>query len=168
MCKKLFISKLKMYQEYHTNCWTKVSHFISVPLIIFSLLTLTSWVHILVPHFFDLPLAWILSIAALVYYFMMDITLAAVLTGVFLIFNLIISLAIKNEPSWVSLQVFLYTYILGFILQFVGHFIEKKKPVLLDELRQFPFAPMCLAAEGFFYFGKMQTLKKAVEEVEHS
>lgn len=168
MCKKLFITNLKMYQEYHANCWTKVSHFIGIPLLLFSLLTLTSWVHILVPKFFDLPLAWILSIAVLVYYFMMDITLAAVLTGVFLVFNLIISLAVKNEPSWTSLQVFFYTFVLGVILQVVGHFIEKKKPALRDELKQLIFIPMCLAAEGFFYFGQMQALKKALEEVEHS
>jgi len=168
MCKKLFITKLKMYQEYHANYLTKISHFIGVPLLFFSLLTLTSWVHIRVPHFFDMPLAWLLSIAALIYYFMMDITLAGVVAGVFLLFNLIISLAVKNQPSWASLQVFLYTFILGLIFQFLGHFIEKKKPVLKDELRQLIFIPMCLVAQAFFYFGQMTALKKEAEEFEQT
>ncbi len=166
MCKKLLTKQLKAYHQYHTKCWTQITHFIGVPLIIFSLIILTSWAHIRVPGFFDMPLSWLLSIIVLVYYFFMDITLAAVLTVIFIIFNVIVSIAMKNRPSWISLQVFLFMFIIGWVFQFVGHFIEKKKPAFFDDFKQTLIAPLYLTAEAFFYFGLKSDLKKAIEENE--
>lgn len=165
MCKKMLARKLKMYHDYHSKCWTQLTHYIGVPLVIFGLLTITSWVHIRVPTVFDMPLPWLLSIAALVYYMLLDTAFAAVLAVFFIIFNVIISLAIKNQPSWLSFKVFLITFILGWILQFIGHVIEKKKPAFLDDLKQILTAPLFLVAEIFFYFGQKQGLKKAMEDV---
>lgn len=165
MLQHLLASQLKAYQQYHTGYWSKLTHFIGVPLIIFGLLTLTSWVHIRIPGFFDMPLSWLLSIIAVAYYFLLDMLFAVVIALVFIIFNIVISLFIKNAPSWLSVQAFLYTFIVGWVLQFIGHLIEKKKPALLDDLKQVLTAPLFLVAEVFFYFGKKQKLKKAMDEL---
>ena len=164
MCKKLLVRQLKNYQNYHTKFWTRLTHFIGVPLIIFSLITLTSWIHIRIPSFFDMPLSWLLSIIVLIYYCLLDITFAAVTAILFLIFNLIVSLTMKDCPSWISFQVFLYTFILGVMFQFIGHLIEKKKLAFMADIKQFLTAPIFLVAEVFFYFGLKLDLKQTPPE----
>ena len=50
---------------------------------------------------------------------------------------------------------FALTFILGWILQLVGHLIEGKRPALLDNFWQALIAPLFLTAEVFFMSGRM-------------
>lgn len=163
MCNINLAEKLKQYQECHSKCATKITHFIGVPLVLFALMTLASWIHIRVPGLFDISLLWVLSVAVLIYYYFMDVILAAVVTVMFLVFALIISLVFKEAPSALSIQAFLYTFIIGVILQLIGHFIEKKKPALMDGFKQGLIAPMFLAAELMFALGQKQDLKEKLK-----
>jgi len=161
MCKIDLTKKLNRYEEYHTKCATKVTHFIGIPLVIFAIMTLASWIHIRVPGFFDISLLWIFSITVLVFSYFMDVMLAAVVTVMFLVFALIISLVLKEAPSWLNLQVFLYTFIIGLVLQLVGHFIETKKLSLGKDYMLVLIAPLFLAAELMSYFGLRKKVSKS-------
>jgi len=156
---------LTVYNHFHQKKITKIIHFIGVPLILFSLLVILGWVHVRVPNVFDMPLAWLLTIAVVIYYLFLDLLIGASLGFVFILLNVIATLSSDNSPSWLSLQLFLYPFIIGWILQLVGHFFEKKKPAFSQGLWQIIIAPAYLMAQLFFYFGYKQKLQQRITDL---
>jgi len=157
---------LTVYNRFHQNKMTKITHYIGVPLIIYSLLVLLGWVHIRVPNVFDMPLAWLLTILVIIYYLFLDLLIGAALGVVFVLLNVIATLSSGNSPSWLSLQLFLYPFIIGWIIQLVGHFFEKKKPAFTQGFGQMIVAPIYLMTELFFCFGYKQKLKQRINDLE--
>jgi uncharacterized membrane protein YGL010W len=81
-----------------------------------------------VPDYFNITLAWLLTILVLIYYFFLDVTFTGVLTVVFIIFNIIAKLVSNNMPTETGLIVFLVCFIVGWAFQIIGHIFEKKRP----------------------------------------
>ncbi len=125
---------LTKYEESHRNHTNVLIHAIAVPSIY--LVTLGLLWSIPLPAFLaetDLTWAHILVLPALYYYFMLSGPIGAAMTFLtivsFGIINLIDSLGIS---VW---QFSLLLFVVMWILQFVGHKIEGKKPSFLDDLR---------------------------------
>jgi uncharacterized membrane protein YGL010W len=160
---------LSSYQSYHTKFATRVTHYIGIPLVVFSLLIFFGWIHIKVPNVFDLPLSWLITIAVLIYYAFLDITFAGTLAIVFLILNLIASYFSLPAPTWLGVKVFFITFIVGWAFQFVGHLLEGNKPAFLTNAIQLLVAPLFLTAEAFFALGYKQDLQiKVMNEEKQS
>jgi uncharacterized membrane protein YGL010W len=101
-------------------------------------------------------------LAVLIYYFALDAVLAAamaVLSAVLLFF----AERVASLPLGISATVFAVTFILGWIIQLVGHAFEGRKPALLDNLFQVLVAPIFLMAELFFALGAKHALREEVE-----
>lgn len=152
--------QLKMYASFHTQRATKITHYVGVPLIIFSLMILFGWIHLRVPTIFDLSFAWILSAALLIYYFFLDIALAAAATVFFVFFNIVASFISQPAVSWLGFKIFLVTFILGLLLQALGHLFEKQRPALTRNLSQALIAPLFLVAELLFTLGFKKNLQE--------
>lgn len=164
----VFIEKAKAYASYHTKPITKITHFIGVPVIVFSLMILFGFVKVEVPNVYSTDVATILTIAALAYYFRLNYKLAAVLTPVFIILKALASLISAMGPTSAAMEVFLVLFILGWIFQFAGHFYEKSRPAFMTNISSFLFAPLFLVAEAFFYFGMMNDLYNEIYGPEQS
>ncbi len=162
----LFVNKAKQYASYHTKNITKVTHFVGVPLIIFSLMIFFGFVKISVPGVFSTNLAWFLMIGVLVYYAKLNVKLAVSILPIFLIMIYLADMISSGGPTKGTFEIFLLFFVFGWVIQFVGHFYEKKKPAFMDNLSQLFIAPLFLVAEAYFYFGMLNDLYLEIYEAD--
>lgn len=158
-----FIEQAQFYAAYHQKSLTRSSHFIGIPLLIFSLMIFLGFFHLVVPGVMDLSFAEIATVVLLVYYYYLNWRLAMPLTVILLILLWLANLVSRHGPDSVSLWTFIITFVLAWIVQLVGHFIEGKRPALMDNLWQALIAPLFLIAEVFFLAGYLQDLKQQIE-----
>lgn len=136
------IDKLLMqYGESHQNKTNVVIHAIAVPSIYLVTLGLT-WC-LPVPSFlsqFDVTWAHVLAIPVLYYYFLLSGPVGAAMTlltiACFGVINLLVNAGIT---VWVFC---LALFVVMWVLQFIGHKIEGKKPSFLDDLRFLLIGPV--------------------------
>ncbi len=140
------ILKLKnlmdLYQDHHTKTITKLTHFIGVPMIYFAVMIPLCWL-----HFRGLPLTWFLTIGLISLYCFFDLRVAF---GSALVLVSLAGFATYCAGDQIHLQavaVFLIAFIVGWLIQFVGHYFEGNRPALFDNLLQIFIAPAFVAAE---------------------
>ena len=125
---------LNQYGESHKNKTNVVIHAIAVPSIYFVTLGLI-W-SIPVPEFianFNVTFAHILAVPVLYYYFKLSGPIGAAMTLLTLAsFGGIRLLQIADVSVW---QFCLALFVVMWILQFIGHKIEGKKPSFFEDLR---------------------------------
>jgi uncharacterized membrane protein YGL010W len=155
---KTLDQQMAIYAAYHHNRWNKLTHFIGVPAIIFSILIPMSWVSI----GDGLTLAHVFVGAVLAYYFLLDVPLAlatTVATGALLYAaKLVASTGVVS--GWIWFGAF---FVGGWIFQLVGHLFEGRKPALTDNLFQIFVAPIFLVAEVFFALGLKRDVLQKIE-----
>ena len=106
--------------------------------------------------------AWITLVAAGIYYVLLDIGLGLSLT------------VIIGAMTWAGTQIagmstvtWLVTgismFVVGWIIQFVGHYYEGKKPAFADDLVGLLIGPMFVSAEALFAIGMAQPLRHELE-----
>jgi len=160
---KTLEQQMAIYAAYHRNRWNKLTHFIGVPAIIFSILIPMSWVSI----GGDLTLAHVFVGAVLAYYFLLDVPLAVattVATGA-LLYAAKLAAGTGVVSGWIWFGIF---FVGGWIFQLVGHVFEGRKPALADNLFQIFVAPIFLVAEIFFALGlKRDVLEKVEASLAH-
>ncbi|CDZ76152.1 putative membrane protein [Legionella massiliensis] len=158
-----FIEQAKFYAAYHQKPITRYTHFIGVPLIIFSVMVFFGFLHLIIPGVMDITLAGLASLVLLGYYYYLNWRIALALTLIFIVLLWFANLVSQNGPNSTSLWVFIITFVLGWAFQLVGHFIEGKRPAFMDNLWQSLIAPMYLTAELFFLAGYMHDLQREIE-----
>ncbi|KTC84919.1 DUF962 domain-containing protein [Legionella brunensis] len=159
---KSFIEQAQFYAEYHQKPITFYTHLIGVPLIIFSLMLFLGFFHLIVPGVLDTNFASIGTVIVLIYYFLLNWRLALILTPIFICLLWIANLISWAGPTSGALWTFVIIFILGWILQLAGHYIEGKRPALVDNFWQALVAPLYLTAELFFRAGRMKNLKTQI------
>ncbi len=125
---------LAQYAQSHSNPTNKTIHNIAVPLIYFSTLGLI-W-SIPVPEWlqqYGVNWAYVISIPVLYYYFLLSGPIGAAMTLLTIVSLLVIdSISTTALEVW---QVSLVVFVTMWVLQFIGHKVEGKKPSFLDDLR---------------------------------
>ena len=150
--------QMATYAAYHQDARNKATHFIGVPIIVLSLFIPLAWLRI-----GDLSAAMLFAAVVIVYYFVLDVPLAAAMLVVFAALVWLGEWIAGMGPvagwSW-----FAVLFVGGWILQLVGHVYEGRRPALADNLFQIFVAPIFLAAEVFFALGYKPALHAAVQE----
>ncbi|MDI9817974.1 MULTISPECIES: DUF962 domain-containing protein [unclassified Legionella] len=159
---KSFVEQAQFYAEYHKKPFTLYTHLAGVPLIIFSLLIFLGFFHLMVPGVFDSTISSIATVVLLVYYFFLNWRLALVLTPVLIFLLWIADIITAAGPTRYALWTFVVTFILGWVLQLTGHYLEGKRPALLVNFWQALVAPLFLTAELFFKFDRMKKLQQQI------
>src|SRR5688500_19370413 len=142
MANALFRSQLASYASVHRDWRNKATHFVGIPLIVFSLLLLLSLLR------FELGgREWTLSLA---------LAIMAVLGWIALDLGIGILMAALMAPAWYAAEAlagalgspsaiwtaFTVLFVGGWVLQFLGHHYEGKRPALLDNIFQGFIGPM--------------------------
>ncbi|MCL9683150.1 DUF962 domain-containing protein [Legionella maioricensis] len=157
-----FVEQAQTYAEYHQNVITRYTHLAGVPIIILSVMILLGFIKIIMPGVFEVSLACLVTLAALIYYYRLNWQLALALTPILLILLWFSTLFSRHGPTKLGLWAFIITFIVGWGFQLYGHFIEGKKPAFMTNLSQALIAPLFLTAELFFMAGFMKPLKEQI------
>ena len=161
---KTLEEQMATYAAYHRNRWNKLSHFVGVPAIVFSILVPMAWIDFGA----GLNLARLFVAAVLVYYFLLDVPLALALTVPVAALLYAAEQAASRGASagWAWFGI---CFVGGWAFQLVGHVFEGRKPALLDNLFQIFVAPIFLVAEVFFSLGfKHDVLRKVEARLRHN
>ena len=127
---------LNDYNSYHKNKTNKLIHWFCIPLIIFSLfglLSLTSKYHISYQGY-NITLLHILIILSILFYLRLSLSISI---GMLLFSIMIKSLVEQLDfiPLNGQLYFYLFIFIVGWTMQFLGHKIEGKKPAFFKDLK---------------------------------
>lgn len=154
--------QMALYAAYHRNGWNKFMHFLGVPLITFSILIPMAWLRWPVAGF-ELTGAAVFVTAVLVWYFMLDAALAALMA---LVIAPLLYLAdrVAQMPLATGGWIFGASFVGGWIFQLIGHAIEGRRPALVDNLLQIFVAPIFLVAEACFAVGLKRDVQGRIEE----
>ena len=131
---------LESYEKNHQNPINEAIHIIAIPLIMFSILGMTAA--------FDIFLEYIL-VGIVFFYYLKLSKIAALLMLVWLLIYL--GLVVLLKPYIIEISVLLFAF--GWILQFLGHFIEGKRPSFFEDLRYFLIGPLFVVQKVISKFG---------------
>lgn len=159
---KNVVDQLSQYKSVHFNKKNIKTHFVGIPLIILSLTILLSLINFkfgTLDSPTNISAAMIFYSIAIIYYFILHWRLALGMV-VYIIPNLYVAslIAPVEGAAWLAVAIF----IIGWIIQFIGHYYEKAKPAFVDDLSQFLIGPFFLMAEVYFGLGWE---KKLLEEI---
>ena len=157
---------MAFYEAYHRHPLNKLTHFIGIPAIVFSVLVLLSAASVNVGGAMITP-AMLLAAAALVYYWLLQPAFGFGMT-LFILPTLALAHWVGRQSWTMAVTAFLFFFIGGWILQLLGHSIfEKRRPALVDNLFQMVIGPVFLVAEVFFFFGYRPGLHARIRELSH-
>lgn len=155
-------TQLSRYKSVHFNKKNIQTHFVGIPLIVLSvtlLLNLISFELVVDSSTISFSLAMVIFAFVACYYFALHRLLALGMLG-YIVFNLMVAQQLQANYETFGLAIFLF--MLGWIIQFIGHYYEKAKPAFVDDLSQFLIGPLFLMAEIYFYLGWLSALEKAI------
>lgn len=149
---------LSQYAAYHLDRKNVLTHFIGIPMIVFSIICLTARFGIVVSGY-ELTLATAILTIAVLYYLSLDWIFAIIMTVVFAIaYPFAYDIAQWQTGSWLLASIGIF--VVGWVFQFIGHFYEKKKPAFMDDVIGLAIGPLFVLAELVFLFG----FRKPMEE----
>ena len=154
--------QIASYASYHRNAWNKLSHFLGVPIVIFSIFIPMGWFRF--AHA-DVPLssATFFLLAVTLYYMKLDWGLALV-QAPFSFALLYLAEQVSVLPFRESLNYFFVSFALGWTIQFIGHVAESKRPAMADNFWQIFNAPLFLAVELLTLLGLSKHSRKKIQE----
>jgi len=153
----LFRSALELmtqYAHYHRDRRNIATHFVGIPLIVFGLGVLMARAVMDVgTDGVSLSLATVVWALSTVWYLTRGkLALGVAVSAVnALLFALGVPLAAGSTASWLGWG--LGSFAVGWVLQFVGHYYEGKKPAFVDDIVGLLIGPMFVVGEALFALG---------------
>ena len=150
------------YARYHRDRRNIATHMVGVPMIVFGIGVLLARAQ-LPPGGPGPTLAWAVWTLATLWYCSRGHLLlgAAVSAASALLFGLAQLASAGNVAHWLGWG--LGFFFVGWIIQFVGHYYEGKKPAFADDLVGLLVGPMFVVAEALFALGLAQPLRREIE-----
>jgi uncharacterized membrane protein YGL010W len=153
---------INQYAEYHRDRRNILTHFVGVPMIVFGVaVLLAAWSFKLAG--FMLTPAWVVFALVALWYLTrghLGIGLATTL-GVGLL--LVLAHRVSGGSTTVWLAWGLGFFAVGWIIQFVGHYYEGRKPAFADDLVGLLVGPMFVTLELLAPLGLFKGLMAGVE-----
>lgn len=149
--------QMRSYGAYHQDPRNKMTHFFGVPLVTFSLFLFLSWFRFVRPEV-PISAATLFYMGVMVYYLRLDWHVAVLQLPFTLMLLVLADWTATIAFSW-SASVFLAAFVLGWIVQLVGHAMEGRRPALADNLLQIFNAPLFLTIEVLAALGCREDLR---------
>ena len=129
------------YGSFHATAGNKACHSVGIPLIFFAVIALLGHVPLLDLGGFTLTLAEPVIVAITLYYLRLDAALGAMM----LVLSAVLAAAGRLVPVYAALVLF----VLGWVLQFVGHYVyEKKSPAFFRNVTHLLVGPLWILAKA--------------------
>ncbi len=158
---KSLIDHLSTYATYHRDRRNIATHFFGVPMIVFGVQALLSRPAIAASGF--ITPALIATACALLFYTLLSPRFALIM-GTLLVPSLYgaYHVAAQSTQTWLVLSLGLF--FVGWVIQFVGHVFEGRKPAFVDDLIGLLVGPLFVVAEIGFALGLARDLEERIEE----
>lgn len=159
---RTLLDQLSNYADYHRSARNIATHLVGVPMIVLAIAALLSRPVWMVGALPASP-AVIVTSAMLVFYWRMDTVFGLIMTvmyGLALWFGA--WAASLQTAHW--LAVGLGSFVIGWVIQFVGHYFEGRKPAFFDDVAGLAIGPLFVVAEVLFKLGAFAALKQAIEQ----
>jgi uncharacterized membrane protein YGL010W len=158
---KTLEDQLSNYAAYHRDRRNIVTHFIGIPMIVLSVVVLLARPAFEVAGLSIAP-ATLAVIAATLYYLRLDLRYGMAM-GVLLAACLVFAhtTAALSTGTWATLGVGLF--VVGWVIQFVGHIFEGRKPAFVDDIMGLIIGPLFVVAEFGFLLGMRRELESVIE-----
>ncbi|MBK3439518.1 Mpo1 family 2-hydroxy fatty acid dioxygenase [Pseudomonas sp. MF7448] len=159
---KSLIDHLSQYAAYHRDPRNIASHFIGIPMIVVAVAVLLSRPEWQVAGLWLSP-AVLLALFSAGFYLRLELALGvlmSVLMGLSVWAGHV--LAAQSTLVWLSSGIGLF--VLGWVIQFVGHYYEGRKPAFVDDVSGLIVGPLFVVAELAFLLGLRHELKRQIEE----
>lgn len=155
--------ELSFYRFYHQNIINKWIHFFCIPMIIISIIIYLDNFYILYEKlvykgrfrrtYYKFKLINFILIYYIFFYFKIRIIVGIMMTIYFYILINFAYLLIDFLPENFVTKIAHIMFVFGWVLQFIGHYIEGRKPALLDSISQAFFQAPLFSLEFLFpYF----------------
>ena len=153
----LLVDQLSKYAAYHRDPRNIATHFVGVPMIVVAVAVLLSRPSV---GFFS-PIV-LVAVGVLGFYFRCDVRFGVAMSALMAAAMSVgrYGAALETLP-WLALGVGLF--VVGWVIQFVGHYFEGKKPAFFDDLLGLVVGPLFVVAEFGFLLGLRPDVKAAVE-----
>lgn len=140
------------YARYHRDRRNIATHFFGIPLIVFAIGVLLARAQLNLGTL-SLSGAWLLWGASTAWYLTRgNLALGLAVSAVNgLLMALAEPLAAGTAASWLSWGI--GSFVVGWVLQFIGHYYEGKKPAFVDDLVGLLVGPMFVVGEALFALG---------------
>ena len=156
---KTLSEHLIQYAHYHRDQRNIYTHFAGIPLIVIALFSLLSFEIVV-----GITATHLLLVGSLLFYFRLSLSMGLVM----LVFSascyaLALQLvALNSTTAWVGWSV--AVFVTGWVLQFIGHYFEGKKPAFVDDLVGLLIGPLFVMAELLFLLGFAKSLQQQIDQ----
>ncbi len=159
---KTITDHLAGYAAYHRDRRNIITHLVGIPMIVIAIEILLSR-----PTWTLFEMSWspavIISAVAALFYLKLDLVLGIIMTALLAGAVWLGShIALLDTTLWLSWGVGLFVG--GWILQFIGHYYEGRKPAFVDDIMGLAIGPLFVVAEVVFMLGAKQKLYRDIEE----
>lgn len=152
---------LSYYAAYHRDPRNIATHFVGIPLIVVAVATLLGRPTLDAGGVSVTP-ALLAGAAFATYYVKLDLILGGIMSFLLLL-TLIFGEWAARLPTRDWLLVGSGAFVIGWIIQFVGHVWEGRKPAFVDDLIGLAIGPLFVVCELLFLLGLRTDLKLAIE-----
>ena len=154
---------LAQYAEYHRDRRNILSHFIGVPMIVFGVGALLARPVVVMAGSLSVTLAWIVFVMAASWYLtrgnaVLGLAVSVVVGALLWLGHRV---ADASVPVWLAWA--LGFLVVGWVIQFIGHWYEGKKPAFVDDTLGLLVGPMFVVAEAMFLYGWNKALQAEIE-----
>ena len=154
------VRALSNYAGYHRDKRNIFTHFFGVPLIVFGVQVLLARAGVTVGGVF-LSMMWLATALACFYYLRLELAMGAVMTIWLVLMGWAAQgLSLTAPYAWLFWGAGLF--VVGWVIQFVGHYYEGKKPAFVDDLIGLAIGPLFVAAELLFLCGLRRDLEAQI------
>jgi uncharacterized membrane protein YGL010W len=153
---------LTQYAEYHRDRRNIATHFVGVPMIVFAVGTLLARPSFTVGSLEVTP-AWIVFAIAALWYLSRHTVLGlatSVAMGALIYLGHLV--ADGGTSAWLATGIGFF--VVGWVIQFIGHYYEGRKPAFVDDLMGLMVGPMFVMAEALFAFGWNREMLHSIEQ----
>jgi uncharacterized membrane protein YGL010W len=167
---KTCLEQLTNYADYHRDKRNIATHFVGIPMIFVGITILlarpafwhfgsidTPWVYLGM-----ISPAWLLAVVVGLYYVVLDLRLGLIM-ALLLCMSLMLAGHLAFGPTSVWLGWSLGLFVVGWSIQFIGHFFEGRKPAFTDDIMGLLIGPLFVVAEFLFMLGFRRDLSVPIE-----
>jgi uncharacterized membrane protein YGL010W len=159
---KTIQENLSQYAAYHRDRRNILTHFIGIPMIVLGVMILLSRPAYSLGGLPFSPAVWAVM-ASVIYYLKQDLRMGLVMAITYAAM-LWVGVQIAPLATHVWLASGIGLFVVGWVIQFVGHYFEGRKPAFMDDIMGLAIGPLFVAAELAFLLGLRKDLEDAVTQ----